>query len=99
MSACRKCGCCCRRLITEVNILDILREPLLLGHIELPDIDILEIDDDEKFVLACGLSKLCPFLVNNECKIYPTRPNVCVSLQPDDEQCKMSREVMSRKII
>jgi len=34
----------------------------------------------------------CPFLgVDNLCTIYFTRPNICVFLQPGDDQCLMAR--------
>jgi len=51
-------------------------------------------DDTEKeYLLACGQTKPCPFLKeNNLCSIYATRPNVCVAMQPGSEKCKMVRK-------
>lgn len=91
---CEKCGCCCRRLIIEISHLDILREPKLLEATELLDghgkIEY-ESDWEKEYLLACGETRPCPFLKDNKCEIYPTRPNVCVALEPGNEQCQTAR--------
>ena len=88
---CKKCGSCCRKLIIEIEWLDILREPrlappnskLLDGNGEIK----FESDWEKEFLLACGENMPCPFLKDSKCEIYPTRPNVCVALEPGSEQC------------
>ena len=89
---CKKCGCCCRNLIIEIEHLDIIREPKLLNAAELLDGNVeFESDWEKQYLLACGKTKPCPFLVNNLCTIYPTRPNVCVAMEAGGDQCKMAR--------
>ncbi len=94
MSVCKRCGVCCRRLIIEIEHLDIVREPKLLKAAELLDgrgkIEF-ESDWEKQYLLACGESKPCPFLVNDKCSIYPTRPNTCVFMEASGDQCKMAR--------
>ncbi len=94
---CLQCGCCCRDLITEVNCVDVVREPALAPHLKgywSP------VDEDDpvwlrNYVLAIGGVKPCPFLGDdNRCGIYPTRPNVCVSMVPGGLQCKDSRRAL-----
>lgn len=94
---CDKCGACCKgSLIVEADDLDVLREPRLIDadphhrgkHLRQM---VEEIRTEWKAViLACG--RPCSFLgADNGCTIYPTRPNVCVGLEPGDEQCQSSR--------
>ena len=46
--------------------------------------------DGRCLVIAAGTE--CNFLRgNNACAIYPTRPNVCVTLTPDSDQCSEAR--------
>lgn len=92
--ACKQCGNCCKKLIIEIEHLDIVREPQLLHVVELLDGRgkvKFESDWEKQYLLACGKSKPCAFLVNDRCVIYPTRPNVCVAMEPGDDQCKMAR--------
>ncbi len=91
---CKQCGACCRRLIIEIEHLDVVREPRLLGAAELYDGNgkvKFESNWEKRYLLACGESKLCPFLVNNKCSIYPTRPNACVFMEVGGEQCRIAR--------
>lgn len=91
---CTRCGACCRNLIIEIEHLDILREPRLLEAAELLDGNgkvKFEDDFEKQYLLACGKRKPCPFLKDNKCGIYPTRPNVCVAMEAGGEQCAMSR--------
>ncbi|MCK4784009.1 MAG: YkgJ family cysteine cluster protein [Desulfobacteraceae bacterium] len=91
LPVCKKCGRCCRGLIVEIEHLDVVREPRLLEYVELLDghgKKQYESEWDKEYLLACGDSKPCPFLCkNNECGIYPTRPNVCVYAEPGGKQC------------
>lgn len=97
---CDKCGACCKgSLIVEVEDLDVLREPRLIDadphHAGKPvDQMVHEIQEEWKAViLACG--RPCPFLAqDNQCTIYPTRPNCCVGLQAGDDQCQQARAAM-----
>lgn len=92
---CKKCGCCCRNMIVEIEWLDIVREPklgppnsqLLDGHGKIK----FESDWEKEFLLACGKTMPCPFLKDNLCTIYPTRPNVCVAMEAGSDQCRLSR--------
>jgi Fe-S-cluster containining protein len=103
---CDQCGACCRHLIIEIDELDLIREPRLIGKAEafkVPEGMALiddEGDETEEIVpgygagamLACGSSKPCPMLDGNRCGIYPTRPNVCVAFKAGTEQCQQARE-------
>lgn len=80
---CQKCGACCRRLIIEITHLDVVREPRLLEVATLMDADLgHESDWDKEYHLPVP----CGFLVDNQCSIYPTRPNVCVAFDPDGDE-------------
>lgn len=88
---CKQCGGCCSQMIVEIEHLDILREPKLLPYAELLDgHGRIKFEDDmeKQYLLACGESKPCAFLKDNKCKIYPTRPNICVAFESGGEQCK-----------
>lgn len=103
---CDCCGACCVQLIIEIDELDLLREPKLIGRAEafrLP-LDMCLVDDEGEerdelvpgygagAMLACGASRPCPMLgADNRCTIYPSRPNVCVGMQAGDDKCQMAR--------
>ena len=92
MEICELCGHCCRDLIIEITEHDVLREPRLLAHAVLLDGDgeggRIEYNGwDERLDRVYRLPSPCPFLVDNKCGIYPTRPNVCVGFEPGGEQC------------
>lgn len=90
---CDCCGACCRgTLIVEAYWLDALREPRILGadvtgrHAPLDDL----LDETRCILLAANAP--CPFLGDDRrCTIYCTRPNDCVGMQADDEQCQEAR--------
>jgi Fe-S-cluster containining protein len=100
MKTCNQCGACCKgHLIVEAYDLDVLREP----HLAVADISertremsyqtlMAELEQHGKcLVIAAGQE--CKFLRgNNTCAIYPTRPNVCVALEPGSDQCQEARE-------
>lgn len=89
---CDQCGLCCKKLLIEVDCLDVLREPKIADrcvHLDggkthpLPILDTM-------WSLACV--KPCPFLdEGNSCSIYPTRPGVCVSFQAGQAKCQELR--------
>jgi len=100
MLECDKCGACCRgHLIVEAYDLDVLREP----HLAAADIGewtremtyetlMADLEQDGKCLVIAG-GEECKFLRgNNMCAIYPTRPNVCVALQPGSDQCNQARK-------
>jgi Fe-S-cluster containining protein len=101
---CRRCGLCCRKLIIEINCLDVLREERLMiakqfSHAHGP----CGIDEEETLhegscrLLACGPNHPCPMLADNgTCTIYPTRPNVCVGFLPGSAKCRQSRKAAKR---
>jgi Fe-S-cluster containining protein len=95
---CDKCGACCNgTLIVEADVLDVLREPRLIEadrywrrKTVLQVID--ELQDGKAVLIACGRKRPCPFLnTENQCSIYPTRPNTCVAFQAGEEQCQEAR--------
>src|SRR5258705_13758347 len=88
---CDQCGACCKgHLLIECDEIDVLREPRLIEadhHHAGKSVDQMVTDITEGFMavmLNCG--ERCQFLgEDNRCGIYPTRPNVCVGMQPGDE--------------
>lgn len=96
---CKKCGYCCRRTIIEIDHIDIVREPRLAEAADLLDGHgkiVYESDWEKQYLLACGKKRPCPFLKDNKCEIYPTRPNVCVAFEPGSDQCLVSRGEMPK---
>jgi Fe-S-cluster containining protein len=84
-------------LIVEADIIDFLREPkLAIADPHYASLPILEIQDqlmdDFRCILLALPGRSCPFLDENKCSIYPTRPNNCVAMEAGDEQCQMARE-------
>jgi Fe-S-cluster containining protein len=81
---CKQCGGCCRKMIIEIEHLDIVREPRLQKCADV-------------FADHYILPSPCPFLTwtlggKKRCSIYPTRPNVCVAFEAGGEQCLEFRE-------
>jgi Fe-S-cluster containining protein len=93
---CDNCGACCKgHLIVEVEELDILREPRLIEadrHHQGKTVEQMLDAYSNGMAVIIAISKPCPFLAEDKCSIYPTRPNCCVGLQAGDEQCQESRE-------
>jgi len=100
MKTCDQCGACCKgHLIVEAYELDVLREP----HLAAADIGewtremsyqilMAELEQDGR-CLVIAAAEQCKFLRgDNTCAIYPTRPNVCVALEPGSDQCQEARE-------
>ena len=73
---CEKCGRCCKELKLEIVELDLIREPKLRAVA----IRLKEPNEDKNnpFDKTYILPNPCPFQDDNKCKIYPTRPNICV---------------------
>lgn len=105
---CDECGACCRTLLIEIEELDIIREPRLAAvarPFKIPPGQELVDEDGEPYeevvpgfgggaLLSCGPDHSCLMLgSDNRCTIYPTRPNVCVGMQPGSEQCQLAREL------
>ena len=97
---CDRCGACCKgTLIVETDSIDVLREPRLIeadrhhrGKTVLQMVHEIE-HECKAVIIACG--KPCPFLnAENNCTIYPTRPNCCVELQAGDDQCQHARAML-----
>ena len=91
---CDMCGACCRSLILEgVYDLDIRREPQLRDHAY-----AVSSDEDSngwgQMHSLCKVDGACSLLgPDNECQVYPTRPFMCLYLQPGDEQCQLARDI------
>ena len=53
-----------------------------------------DLEQEGKCLVIVGADKPCKFLGDeNQCGIYPTRPNVCVAMQAGDEQCQSARRM------
>jgi Fe-S-cluster containining protein len=97
---CDRCGLCCRKLIIEIDHLDVVREPRLLppATLLLDGNGAITFDSDweKQYSLACGEARKCPCHsmdgAVSTCAIYPTRPNVCVAFEAGSEQCQELRE-------
>ena len=93
---CDNCGACCKgHLIVECEDLDILREPRLIEadrHHHGKTVEQMLDAYANGMAVIIAIAKPCPFLAEDKCSIYPTRPNCCVALQAGDEQCQESRE-------
>lgn len=84
---CKKCGLCCRKLIIDdVYEVDLVREPRLKDFVE----ELTE--EPGRFLLKTP----CPFLINNQCSIYPTRPDICVSYAYNEPCIRQNREAEKR---
>ena len=95
---CDKCGACCRNLLLEVDDIDVLREPRLVAadahYANLPMATIWQqLADECRALLLAAPGSPCPFLQENQCSIYPTRPNACVAMPAGDDQCQQARMV------
>lgn len=93
---CDRCGACCKgHLIVECEDVDVLREPRLIDadrHHRGKTVERMLDDYGRGMVVIIAISGSCPFLADDQCSIYPTRPNCCVGLQAGDDQCQEARE-------
>ena len=71
----------------EAYELDALREPRLC---EASQRAVEDLQDETRCLILAGPHP-CIFLKENQCSIYPTRPNVCVAFEPGSEECMAAR--------
>ena len=87
---CDGCGACCRSKFVDVFEEDILREPRVgeqMTPLREPGLD------GEIGYLNCGSGGACTFLDSeNRCRIYPTRPVVCVLFPAGSDPCQEVRQ-------
>ena len=89
---CDCCRLCCQQLIVEADAFDVLRETRIeterpLGHHSAS----LHILDACWVVAAPGMP--CPFLKpDSRCRIYPSRPQVCVAFVAGSSKCQQLRQ-------
>ena len=84
----------------QAEELDVLREPRLVeadphfaGKTAEEVVDELQRDMGNVITIACSTDRPCCFLGDdNQCTIYPTRPNDCVAMQAGDDQCQDARQ-------
>lgn len=99
---CDQCGACCNgTLIVEASWLDLEREPKIKDsdpfYVDktLDETRSMLADEMRVIVMVCGSSRPCSMLgENQQCQIYPTRPNVCVAMEAGSEQCQEARQQM-----
>ena len=90
--ACERCGACCRHWIVEGDAVDVLREPCIAREcLRLGGHGSLELAESLSWSIACGKEQPCPFLADNRCTIYPTRPAECVAFSPGGKKCAEGR--------
>jgi Fe-S-cluster containining protein len=85
------CGLCCRQLLVECDVLDVLREPRIddVAPLKKTDHSLQVIDD---CWLLAG-AKACPFLdAHQRCAIYSTRPATCVGFPAGGTKCTELRQ-------
>jgi len=97
---CEKCGACCKSMVLAITKEDIAKEPRLKEFITpISELDSKKYDFSnrtEKYFLLIGWRyegedrgyKVCPFLKNNRCSIYKTRPEICRSYPINLFECK-----------
>jgi len=96
---CKRCGNCCRgQFIIDLECLDIIREPRLLEQskpfkgVKGP-CGLFEDEDGTIYVAHDGnchrldQEPHCPFLTDDGCFIYATRPYACLTFVPGCEKC------------
>lgn len=99
---CEQCGTCCKDIIIELLPEDIIREPRLKEFMRpIADADIAENfdlcwKDKCDYVIDIGPEdylrfRVCPFLVDNKCSIYKTKPKICNIVLPSIVNCKQVR--------
>lgn len=94
---CDQCGACCKTLIVEADVQDVIREPRILevqegwgenGERRMSLAEML-LDDDKVVLLAC--CHPCGFLKENKCSIYDTRPGDCRRFEAGSPACQEAR--------
>jgi uncharacterized protein len=74
---CTNCGNCCKKIqpILDTDDITKLSKPLNINIVDFTD-SFLKEDEDGNNVFK---KQPCPFLENNKCTHYDSRPNACVS--------------------
>lgn len=94
---CKDCGLCCKKMIVEIEHVDVVREPKLLQIDKLLDGNNgrVQYDSDweKQYSLYCGGDGCKLLTEDNRCSIYPTRPNCCVAFEMGGDQCNELREI------
>lgn len=94
---CDGCGACCRTKLVDLFEVDLLREPRLrqtMQSVRGPGLD------GEIGYLNCLSGGGCPFLDGeSRCRIYPTRPSVCVVFAPGDQECQEARQTLGLPVL
>ena len=90
---CGDCSLCCRKLIIEIDHIDVVREPTLLPAVTLLDGNgKIQYDSDWEKQYRLTVGEPCPKLTDaGKCSIYPTRPNCCVAFEAGGEECQHLR--------
>lgn len=90
---CTVCGACCRGVGIELHKADLIREPQLLQYAtSWTDIPLTKrggFRPASHVIQTHGHD--CPFLADNHCRIYKTRPDICRNLPPSYLVCQMAR--------
>lgn len=91
--SCTGCGACCRGVGIELHKADLIREPQLLQYAtswtDIPAGKRKGFRPASYVIETHGHA--CPFLADNRCRIYPTRPEICRKLPPSFAVCQMAR--------
>jgi Fe-S-cluster containining protein len=91
-TVCDDCGLCCRKLVIEIDHIDIVREPRVAEVATLMDGRgriKYESDWEKKYLLAAGV---CPLLdSDSKCSVYSSRPNCCVWFEAGGNHCNELR--------
>ena len=89
---CDCCRLCCQQLIVEADAFDVLREPRIEAERPLGRHSAsLSLLDACWIVAAPGMP--CPFLNSDgRCRIYPSRPQVCVAFAAGSSKCQQLRQ-------
>jgi Fe-S-cluster containining protein len=94
---CDQCGACCRTLIVEAYWHDAMREPRLLS---VARCTMAELRSEERCIVLYDSQTLaCPFLADNSCSIYPTRPLDCVCVEAGDAKCQQARSMAGLQML
>lgn len=95
---CKHCAKCCHNCAITLTMDDLNREPRLyqyiipVSQVDNPKTRLFMEENDMPFVInKGGRGKPCPFLMNNRCMIYETRPDICKKY-PENGHCIKEKE-------
>ena len=92
-SKCQQCGLCCRNYGITLSLQDMNREPRLwevvipIQYVGNPRTRAFMVENKHPFVINKGRGETCPFLLNNKCLIYETRPQICRDYPQKGAKC------------